>query len=230
MTRSERLLQLIAVLRRHKYPVTGQDLADELGISIRTLYRDIATLQMQGADIMGEAGLGYILKPGFMLPPLMFSEEEIEALVLGVRFVAQRTDAALSKSALVKIKTGLPVQMQHFCEETTLLMAPTSNKMDSNYFTQLRFAIRDEVKIKITYKDQNDSISMRVIHPFGMVFFDQALLILGYCEMREDFRSFRIDRIMDLTVTEQRYLRSRQILTKQWQKSLELDDKDILLF
>ena len=88
MSRSQRLLDLIQVLRRHRRPVSGHALADELGISIRTLYRDIATLQAQGADIEGEPGLGYILKPGFMLPPLMFSEDEIEAMVLGSRLVA----------------------------------------------------------------------------------------------------------------------------------------------
>ena len=95
MSRAERLLQLMQTLRRHRQPVTGKALAEELGISLRTLYRDIASLQAQGASIEGEAGLGYVLTPGFTLPPLMFSEEEIEALVLGSRWVAERTDLSL---------------------------------------------------------------------------------------------------------------------------------------
>ena len=99
MSRAERLLDLIQVLRRYRQPVSGQRLADELGVSIRTLYRDIATLQGQGAAIDGEAGLGYVLRPGFMLPPLMFTEEEIEALVLGSRWVAKRSDARLGSAA-----------------------------------------------------------------------------------------------------------------------------------
>src|SRR6188768_1153433 len=99
MSRTERLFDLIQILRRHRYPVSGITLAQELGISLRTLYRDISSLQAQGAEIKGEPGMGYILQPGFMLPPLMFSEEEIEALVLGSRWVHQRADRALADAA-----------------------------------------------------------------------------------------------------------------------------------
>jgi predicted DNA-binding transcriptional regulator YafY len=99
MSRAERLLSLIEILRRHRAPVSGGKLAEELGVSLRSLYRDIATLQGQGAPIEGEAGVGYILKPGFLLPPLMFSETEIEAIVLGSRWVAQRGDGELSTAA-----------------------------------------------------------------------------------------------------------------------------------
>ena len=99
MSRAQRLLDLIQVLRRHRRPVSGAALADELGVSLRTLYRDVATLNGQGAHIDGEAGMGYVLRPGFMLPPLMFSEDEIEALVLGSRWVAARADDALSGAA-----------------------------------------------------------------------------------------------------------------------------------
>ena len=99
MSRAQRLLDLIQALRRHRFPVTGAALAGELGISLRTLYRDIETLKAQGAHIDGEPGVGYILRPGFMLPPLMFSEEEIEALVLGGRWVAERTDEPLGRAA-----------------------------------------------------------------------------------------------------------------------------------
>src|SRR6476660_2658089 len=99
MSRSQRLLDLLQILRRHRFPVTGAALAGELGISLRTLYRDIASLQEQGANIEGEPGLGYVLRPGFMLPPLMFSEDEIEALVLGSRWVAERGDERLGAAA-----------------------------------------------------------------------------------------------------------------------------------
>src|SRR5262245_23635780 len=99
MSRAQRLLDLIQVLRRHRFPVRGAALARELGVSLRTLYRDIEALKAQGARIDGEAGVGYVLRPGFMLPPLMFSEDEIEALVLGSRWVASRADAPLGKAA-----------------------------------------------------------------------------------------------------------------------------------
>src|SRR6478672_2616585 len=111
MSRTSRLLDLLELLRRHRSPVRGPALADQLGISIRTLYRDIATLQAQGADIQGEPGLGYVLRPGFMLPPLMFTREEIEALVLGSRWVAIRGDARLgaaADNAVAKIRAVLP--------------------------------------------------------------------------------------------------------------------------
>src|SRR5438128_6875775 len=111
MSRSQRLLDLIQVLRRHRRPVTGAVLAEDVGVSLRTLYRDIETLKAQGARIDGEAGVGYVLRPGFMLPPLMFSEDEIEAIVLGSRWVADRTDAPLgnaARTALAKIAAVLP--------------------------------------------------------------------------------------------------------------------------
>src|SRR5664279_6049005 len=114
MSRAERLLQLVQILRRHRRPVSGAHLSAELGISLRTLYRDIASLQAQGAGIEGEAGVGYVLRPGFMLPPLMFSEDEIAALVLGSRWVVARTDDALSRAArnaLAKIAAVLPADL-----------------------------------------------------------------------------------------------------------------------
>src|SRR5246127_3304223 len=133
MSRAERLLDLIQVLRRYRQPVSGQTLADELGVSIRTLYRDIATLQGQGAAIDGEAGLGYILRPGFMLPPLMFTEEEIEALVLGSRWVAHRTDKKLRLAAtnvLAKISAVLPEDLRQQLEFSGLLIGPVKTPLE----------------------------------------------------------------------------------------------------
>ena len=127
MSRAQRLLDLIQALRRHRFPVSGQKLADELGVSLRTLYRDIRTLQSQGAHIEGEAGIGYVLRPGYMLPPLMFSDEEIEALALGTRWVAARTDTRLAKAAtnaLAKISAVLPSELREQMDATSLLVAP----------------------------------------------------------------------------------------------------------
>src|SRR6187397_2210277 len=127
MSRAERLLALMQVLRRHRRPVSGATLARELRISIRTLYRDIASLQAQGAHIDGEPGVGYVLRPGFMLPPLMFSEDEIEAIVLGSRWVADRTDAALNRaarSALAKIAAVLPPDLKTGLDTSGLLIGP----------------------------------------------------------------------------------------------------------
>ncbi|MGP0088670.1 MAG: helix-turn-helix transcriptional regulator [Xanthobacteraceae bacterium] len=125
MARSERLLELLQALRRRRQPVSGRALTVELGISIRTLYRDIATLQSQGAQIEGEPGLGYVLRPGYLLPPLMFSEDEIEALVLGSRWVAGRGDdrlGAAARNALAKVAAVLPDDLRAALNASALLV------------------------------------------------------------------------------------------------------------
>jgi predicted DNA-binding transcriptional regulator YafY len=127
LSRAQRLLDLIQVLRRHRRPVSGGTLADAVGVSLRTLYRDIDTLKAQGAHIDGEPGVGYVLRPGFLLPPLMFSEEEIEALVLGSRWVAERADAPLgdaARNALAKIAAVLPDDLRDSLDATNLLIGP----------------------------------------------------------------------------------------------------------
>src|SRR5712671_7750568 len=129
MSRAQRLLDLIQALRGYRRPVSGATLAEALGISLRTVYRDIETLKAQGAHIDGEPGVGYVLRPGFMLPPLMFSEEEIEAIVLGSRWVADRADAALgsaARNALAKIAAVLPQDLKVSLDTSSLLVGPGS--------------------------------------------------------------------------------------------------------
>jgi predicted DNA-binding transcriptional regulator YafY len=218
LSRSERLLQLLQALRRRRRPVTGQTLAAELGVSIRTLYRDIASLQAQGAPIEGEAGLGYILRPGFLLPPLMFSEEEIEALVLGTRWVAERADDRLAdaaRDALAKIAAVLPAGLRDELDASSLLVGPgaTAPGVDLGI---VRKAIRGERKLAIAYRDRSGVASERIIWPFALGFFDAAQMVVAWCELRQDFRHFRADRIADLRPLEHRYPRRRQALLKEW--------------
>jgi predicted DNA-binding transcriptional regulator YafY len=146
MSRTERLFTLLQALRQHRFPVSGASLAAELGVSLRTLYRDIATLQAQGAHIEGEPGLGYVLRPGFMLPPLMFSAEEIEALVLGSQWVAKRTDTQLGRAAqnaLAKISAVLPAEMRHCLDSSSLLVgSPSQAEADAVDLSIIRQAIR----------------------------------------------------------------------------------------
>ena len=174
MSRTQRLFDLIQILRGHRYPVTGKQLADELDVSLRTLYRDIATLQAQGASIEGEPGLGYVLRPGFMLPPLMFSEEEIEALVLGSRWVARRTDKKLRLAAtnvLAKISAVLPKDLQHQLEFSGLLIGPvkTAIENDGEKEALIRHAIRREYKLQMSYIDVKGDESQRLIWPLARV-------------------------------------------------------------
>lgn len=222
MSRTQRLLVLIQILRRNRYPVTGAILAAELGISLRTLYRDIVTLQEQGASIDGEPGLGYILRPGFILPPLMFSEDEIEALVLGSRWVAERGDARLgaaARNALAKITAVLPSDLQDAPDASTLLVGPgASSTAGDLQLPLIRRAIRAECKLDITYRDLKGAESTRTIWRFALGFFDQVRVIVAWCELRQTFRHFRADRISALAMSELRYPRRRQSLLNEWRE------------
>lgn len=222
MSRAERLLDLIQILRRHRRPVSGHVLADELGVSLRTLYRDIATLQAQGAQIDGEPGVGYLLRPGFVLPPLMFSEEEIEALVLGSRWVAERGDhrlGAAARNALAKIAAVLPADLRDDLDASTLLVGPgEAIAAGDAELASIRRAIRTERKVSISYRDGKDSQSQRTIWPFALGFFDRARVVVAWCELRQAIRHFRTDRILALTVTETRYPKRRQALIKEWRE------------
>jgi predicted DNA-binding transcriptional regulator YafY len=219
MSRAQRLLDLIQILRRHRFPVAGTSLADELGISLRTLYRDIDTLKAQGAHIDGEPGIGYILRPGFMLPPLMFSEEEIEALVLGGRWVAAQTDAPLGKAArnaLSKIAAVLPADLQRSLETSSLLVPFQRPAAGDTELPAIREAIRTERKLRITYSDEQDNRTSRTIWPFALGFFERVRMVAAWCEMRKDYRHFRTDRIRSLKLTDTRYPRRRLVMLRDW--------------
>ncbi|WP_058462382.1 helix-turn-helix transcriptional regulator [Legionella adelaidensis] len=223
MSRTQRLFDLIQILRRHRNPVNGKKLADELGISLRTLYRDVATLQAQGASIEGEPGIGYVLQPGFLLPPLMFSEEEIEALVLGSRWVARRADQQLRHAAanvLAKISAVLPEDLRRQLEFSGLFIGPAHTVVakDDKKEIVIRHAIRKENKLHMTYMDVKNEESQRIIWPMALGFFEEVHVIVAWCELREDYRHFRTDRIANLTQLQIRYPIRRQALLKKWRK------------
>jgi predicted DNA-binding transcriptional regulator YafY len=222
MSRSERLFELLQLLRRHRRPISGSAIAVELGISLRTLYRDIATLQSQGACIDGAPGLGYVMKPGFTLPPLMFTADEVEALVLGSRWVADRGDrrlAAAARDALAKIAAVLPSELRHELDSAALLVGPGEPLAagDTEVAT-IRQAIRLEHKIEIRYRDATAKDSLRTIWPFALGFFDRARVVVGWCELRQSIRHFRTDRIISLTPSGDRYPGRRQALLKAWRE------------
>lgn len=209
-------------LRRRRVPVAGATLAQEFGISLRTLYRDIAALQAQGARIDGEPGIGYLLRPGFVLPPLMFSTDEIEALVLGSRWVAGRADAELARAArdaLAKIASVLPTDLRLELDSSTLLVGQAQVMPSSDdELSRIRAAIRTERKLMITYRDGNGVDSERTLWPCALGYFDQVRLLVAWCELRQDFRNFRIDRVASLKVLEERYPRRRQSLLREWRQ------------
>ncbi|SON57002.1 biotin operon repressor [Hartmannibacter diazotrophicus] len=228
MSRAERLLDLIQILRAHRRPVSGKTLADELGISLRTLYRDIDSLRAQGAGIEGEAGLGYVLKPGFMLPPMMFSEDEIEALVLGSRWVAKRSaDDRLSgaaRTALARIGAVLPADLRSELENSALMVGSAAEPRPAAFdMAELRKAIRTEHPVEIDYLDAGGTSSRRTLWPFAIGYFDHVQLVAAWCELRTDYRNFRTDRITALSVLERRYPRRRAALLKEWRKKEGVD-------
>lgn len=222
MSRATRLLELIQALRRHRRPVAGRTLAAELGVSIRTLYRDIATLQAQGASIDGEPGLGYVLRPGFMLPPLMFSEDEIEALVLGSQWVAGRADprlAVAARNTLAKVAAVLPADLVGQLEATGLMVVAGAVEPDGVDLGIVRRAIRSERKLAIVYRDERGAETARTIWPFALGYFERVRLVVAWCELRQGFRNFRSDRIVGWIETAERYPRRRHALLKEWKET-----------
>ena len=222
MSRTARLFELMQLLRRHRRPISGAAIATELGVSARTLYRDIATLQAQGAGIDGAPGLGYVLRPGFTLPPLMFSVDEVEALVLGSRWVVERGDSRLAhaaRDALAKIAAVLPPEQRHELDSSALLVGPVADATAGDAESAaLRRAIRSEQKLAIDYRDAAGRSSRRTIWPFALGFFDRVRVVVAWCELRQDLRHFRTDRIASLALLDERYPRRRQALLKEWRQ------------
>jgi predicted DNA-binding transcriptional regulator YafY len=219
VSRSERLLDLIQILRRHRHPLAAQAIADELGVSLRTVYRDVATLQHQGASIDGEPGIGYVLRPGFMLPPLMFSEDEIEALVLGSRWVVRNGDSRLAagaRNALARIGAVLPKDLIDNLDPGLLIMAAEPAIMGTAELATIREAIRNEIRLLITYRDVNGAETRRTIWPIALAFLERVRVVVAWCELRDGFRHFRADRIASLDLSKRRMPRRRQALIKEW--------------
>lgn len=233
MSRSERLLALLQVLRRHSRPMSGQALAAALDISLRTLYRDIATLQSQGAMIEGAPGVGYVMQPGYMLPPLMFTPEEIEALALGLRWVADRGDVGLAggaRDAMAKIGAVLPAPLRRELEASAVLVGARPKPSPAVVVAQdrLRAAIRAEHKLRIVYRDPQGAQSERVVWPFALVYFDESRVLSAWCELRGDFRNFRCDRIAQAEVLDARYPQRRQALLTTWHQRVRDGGRTIL--
>jgi predicted DNA-binding transcriptional regulator YafY len=227
MRRADRLLRVIQILRRHRRPVTGQLMAEELEVSLRTLYRDIADLITDGVPIRGEAGVGYVLGQGYDLPPLMFSADELEAVMLGLRWVMRRGDPDLARAAkdsVAKVGTVLPEQLKTYLYDSPL-MAPGSFRHveDSVDVATLRLAIRDQRKVAISYKAEDAAETMRTIWPIAISYFDAQRLIIAWCELRKDFRSFRTDRMVKAEVLKEKYVERRKTLLKRWSESYHGD-------
>jgi predicted DNA-binding transcriptional regulator YafY len=228
MRRADRLLRVIQLLRRHRRPVTGARMAEELEVSLRTLYRDIANLITDGVPIRGEAGVGYVLGEGYDLPPLMFKSDELEAIMLGLSWVARRGDLALQRAAqdvVAKVGTVLPEALRPFFYDAPLITPPSYNIAPERIDVgMVRAAIRGQHKLSIDYADEIGSSTQRVIWPIAISYFDVQRLIVAWCEMRQGFRHFRTDRISEMQRLEQKYREPRLKLLARWKAERDAEN------
>jgi predicted DNA-binding transcriptional regulator YafY len=209
MRRADRLFQIIQLIRKHRV-TTAAVLAETLEVSERTVYRDIRDLVLSGVPIEGEAGVGYILRKGFDLPPLMFTRTEIEALVLGTRVVSSWADPELAKaaqSALDRISVALPDPLRERLVESRLY-AP-GFMVDTAVVERLgllRGAVDGRAKTWMAYRDAAEAETQRTVRPLGLAFFGNRWTLMAWCELRDDFRAFRLDRVRDLHVLADRFV------------------------
>lgn len=223
MSRTGRLFLLMDALRGYRRPVTAARLAEQLGVSERTIYRDIQTLTGLGAPLQGEAGVGYLLKPGFFLPPLMFGADELEALVLGARWVRRQGDAGLAAaadSALARIAAACPKDLRDDMADTSLWVPLGSVAAQDGevHVGPVREAIRYQQRLRIAYRDEGGASSERMVWPFALAFFEGKRLLAAWCELRQAFRHFRIDRIGSVAGTGERYPARRHELLRSWRR------------
>lgn len=199
MRKAERLNEIVHYLRRMHRAVTAETLAAYFEVSVRTMYRDIQDLQDNGVPILGEAGVGYVIDKHYHLPPIMFDSDEIEALALGISMVRNWTDesfAQKAESAYRKIQATLSAQMLHELTQISTFSAPSHYKIPWEIsFTEVRECIRRKQFVTFIYLDLNDKQSERTIRPLALTSFSPVWLLTGWCELRQDFRNFRIDRI-----------------------------------
>lgn len=208
MRRADRLFQIIQLMRRRRV-ITAAELAAELEVSERTVYRDIRDLAGSGVPIEGEAGVGYMLRKGFDLPPLMFTEEEIEAMVLGARVVASWGDAALARAAegaLGRVEAALPDRLKARLNGIKLY-APGFHVPQRIVagLADIRGAIDAGRKVWLAYRDPEGADTERTIRPLGLFFWGNRWSVTAWCELRDDFRSFRVDRMQEFRVLDERF-------------------------
>ena len=226
MSRSTRLFEVIQLLRSATSPLTAQNIADELEVNKRTVYRDIAELQAMRVPIEGEAGIGYIMRRGYDLPPLMFNAEEIEALKLGLSLLGRTGDKALQKTAdsvTRKIAEAVPEQLSTVELDSSVFASTWHAIPESEVDPQLiRNCIREEHKLEFDYLDLKDVVSHRTVLPLAMVYYIEVVIVAAWCELRRDFRHFRLDRMQSCATTGDGFSDLASELRQRWRKEHDL--------
>jgi predicted DNA-binding transcriptional regulator YafY len=220
MRRADRLFDIIQALRTTPHPVTAAALAEQLEVTVRTIYRDIAALQGSRVPIEGAPGLGYVLRRGFDLPPLMFTTEEADAIAIGVRLLRRLRDAKLQQAAesvLAKLAVVVPQPLQQHLVSAPIYVsdgdAPPVTGVDP---AALRVAIHDARKVAIAYIDERGRHTHRTICPVAMAYYVDATLLGAWCELRNDFRNFRVDRISNARLLDEQFLAESGKLMAEW--------------
>ncbi len=210
MRRADRLFRIVDELRRRRRATRASDLASLLEVSSRTIYRDMADLMASGVPVEGSAGVGYLLRPGYHMPPLMFDADEIDALVFGLRIVQSWTDPAMAEAAgraMERVRAAVPEQLDRRIADLALL-APSRQSVGDEYRVDTgpyRRAIRDRRMLDILYEDEAGQRTERRVRPLGLLFYGPKWLLAAWCELRQDFRSFRIDRIAAVQSSGERF-------------------------
>lgn len=227
MQRSNRLFEIIQILRAAPGPVTAEALADELEVSVRTIYRDISALQAMRTPIEGEAGLGYLMRRGYDLPPLNFDLEELEALRVGLSMLTRTGDSALQQAAK---RICQKIEDLHDPAEW-LQVAPWGAPLDDETRgcvskSGLRAAIRQEQKLRLTYRDETGCQTQRIVRPVALIYHLECTMLAAWCELRGGFRHFRTDRIWDCDWLEARFVGQGAALREVWQQQNRWEDQD----
>ena len=208
MRRSDRLFALVQLIRGRRLS-TAAWLSERLEVSLRTVYRDVADLQRQGVPIEGEAGVGYRLGKGFELPPLMFTVDEARALAVATRIAQQWLDPVLARAAgdaMSRVMSVLPTAVRASVDNLPLIVPPVGLSESAAFTLQrLREAAQTRHKVALNYRDAQHQVSSRVVRPLGCFYWGQIWTLAAWCESRQDFRSFRIDRVDSMTVSDERF-------------------------
>lgn len=225
MRRADRLFQIIQILRRANRPVTAGALAEELETSKRSVYRDIAALVGQRVPVRGEAGIGYVLESGFDLPPLMLTSDEVEAAVLGAQWVAGHGDPALARAAgdlIAKIAVAVPANLRPLILDAGARTPPGWKiPPDGLDVAQARAWMRTGRKIALTYRDNEGRETRRIIWPIVIGYYEAVRILVGWCELRQAFRHFRIDRVVSAEFLNERFPGRPSLLRTQWLATLK---------
>ena len=209
MRRADRLFLIIHALRGRRTALPARRLAETLGISLRTVYRDVADLQVSGVPIEGEAGVGYVLRKGSDIPPLMFNADELEALVVGTRFVRAFGGERLTRNAaaaLIKIEAVLPQELRERTERSRIFAPPARDRIESTgVIDRLHEAIVTHRVLRLDYRDKDASSSAREVEPLCLAFWGGTWTLGAWCRLRSDFRSFRPDRIVRFDILSEEF-------------------------